>query len=954
MSKTVRLKLFLGLISLFLTNWHSLYGQNRALIITENYYQDSLYDWQNIDSFLSFQKELPADFNPTTTTFPNNWNKFLTNITLEWTDNIWLQLPIINQTDNKKELTLLLHADLLDVWYINDNQVWQHHQGGNLMPRSDWDSQKHQPVYSSPHTIQFSISAQKSTTLFIKVGSIDSNVGLYPKLCNRRFFLAHSTHYFQRTIATQSFFHGILVLMFLFTLGMFLLNKDRAYLFYAIYTLSVSLFLGYAFEFQNFSFLAEFPRLGRILSNLGRYTFPFFYNLFLIHFLHAEGWRLDIKQRLQQFNLFLLTLGGLTTLCLIFFAPPSFKILYTNWLYLPVILVGIIGFVRISWQYWRSNNRLARFVAANNLFLLIGFMVSSLIFFLGGIGLIDIRSTSFWGILFLEATIVLQLLSFSLSLSYKGLETEKERVKLKELDRLKSRFFANISHEFRTPLTLILGPIQELKTKRTEPHEQKLLKITEKYAKNLLRLVNQILDLTKLEVGKMQLENTVFDWIAIGKVITYSFASAAQQKQIELQFNSPFSKLSVQLDQAKMEQILINLLANALKFTPEGGKIQVNSRLIKKDAILEITVKDNGVGISEEQQKYIFQHFYQADHGDFITNQPSSGIGLSLTQELINLHDGTIEVLSDRGKGTSFIIKIPLKTIDKQSLTVNSTAIKINTNQPILEDNNLEKIPSNNSTAPQKPLILLVEDHPDIQTYIQSCLAENYQLVVANNGELGVKMATEQVPDLIITDVMMPKKDGFTLTKELKNNAATSHIPIIILTGKSSKDSKMEGLSVSADDYLTKPFDAAELRLRVKNLLDNRQKWVQHFQQTATTPLPDLAIPSIEDVFIQKALKAVENNLGNEDFSVEKLGKAVHLDRTQLFRKLKAITGQNPSNFIRTVRLKKAYTLLQSRSATVGEVAFSVGFSSTTYFNRCFKEQFGKTPGAVLNPNKIS
>jgi len=943
-------QLYLFLMSLFcliLGSTKPIYSQQDTLNLTANFYQDSLHQWYDIQSYLNYQKELPANFTPELASLDSNWKTIDEKAYLAWEDNIWLRFSIDNPTNQKKDLTLLLHADLLDVWFQDKNGTWQHQTGGNLRPRALWDSRQHQPTYLSPHTIQFSVAADFYATFFIKVGRTDINTALQPRLCNRAFFLAFSTHYFQRTIATQSFFHGVLLLMFLFPLGMFLLNKDRAYLFYACYTLSISVFLGYYFEFQNFSWLAEYPRLGRILANSSRYAFPFCYNLFLINFLHTENWRPDLKKLLILFNRGLLCMAGLTTLGLLLFAPGTLKLLHINWLFFPVVLIGLTGLCYISWEYWRSNNQLARFVALNNFFLLSGLIISSSIAYAGAMGFFDVRSTSFWGILFLEATIILQLLSFSLSLSYKSLETEREKVKLKELDQLKSRFFANISHEFRTPLTLILGPVQALKADTANPIVKKQLSIAEKYAYSLLRLVNQILDLTKLEVGKMQLEPKVFDWISMAKVITYSFESAAQQKEIQLIFKSDSEQLLVALDQSKMEQILINLIANALKFTPSGGKIAVQSNLIAKGKVLQIIVKDNGIGISPTEQQYIFQHFYQAENPDFNSSQPSSGIGLSLTKELVDLHKGNIEVKSQRGLGTSFIIEIPITKINDNSEEIKEIAVTnlVETNG-VLASAILE--PTTNHQT-EKPLILIVEDHPDIQQHIQSCLMKEYQLIMANDGEEGITEAIKRIPDLIITDIMMPKKDGYELTRTLKAHAATSHIPIIMLTGKSAKESKIEGLQASADDYLTKPFDAEELRLRIKNLIDNRQKWISYFQNKASSVQPDLSIPSMEDVFIQKALKVVEENLGDEGFTVEKLGRILRLDRTQLFRKLKAITGQNPSHFIRTVRLKKAYMLLTHRSATVGEVAFSVGFSSTTYFNRCFKVQFGKTPGAVLN-----
>ena len=757
---------WIGLLGLILGNWTPMYSQNNSLKLTDNFYTDSLHQWYDLLPYLSYQKELADGISPETNPLNADFES-VRETALEWTNNIWLKLPVDNQTKEAKDLILLVHADLLDVWFQKEDGAWQHQMGGNLRSRALWDSRQHQPIYSSPHTIQFSIPPIATTTLFIKIGGTDANTVLQPKLCNRAFFLDHSTHYFQRTIATQSFFHGVLLLMFLFPLGMFLMNKDRAYLFYAGYTLSISVFLGYYFEFQNFSLLAEYPKLGRILTNISRYAFPFFYNLFLIHFLHVDNWRPDIKKILVKFNQGLVIVGALTSLGLLFFAPTTFKLLHANWLYLPVVLIGLTGLCYLNWQYWRSNNQLARFVALNNFFLLTGLIISALIAYVGAIGFFDVRSTSFWGILFLEVTIILQLLSFSLSLSYKSLETEREKVKLKELDRLKSRFFANISHEFRTPLTLILGPVQQVKAKTENPIIERQLRTVEKYAQSLLRLVNQILDLTKLEVGKMQLEATVFDWIKMAKVITYSFESAAQQKQIQLNFKSDLAQLLVSLDQSKMEQILINLIANALKFTPIGGKIEVLSNLMANGKSLQVIVRDNGIGISEAEQKYIFQHFYQAEHPDFTTNQPSSGIGLSLTKELVNLHNGNIQVKSQRGLGTSFIIEIPLigMNLTKNEISVIAPINSVETNKSITTPS---VVPPNKSQSNQT-LILIVEDHPDLQQHIKACLIDNYQLITANDGAIGIEQAIKQVPDLIITDIMMPKKDGYELTQTLKS-----------------------------------------------------------------------------------------------------------------------------------------------------------------------------------------
>lgn len=925
-------------LSLF---WFAVLNGQPSLFVDNLFFQDSLAQWYDCSRFIEFQQDLSADLSiQEVAALEEGWRTLPITGNVSWTKNCWLKLALRNQRTAPAELVLLLHSDDLTAWLQNENGNWESLLGGSLRPRSEWNSRRRSPVFSSPHTLQFEVPESGVQTIYLKLGPPDQNFKVKPRLCNRSFFLTHSTWYFNRTIATQSFFHGVLWVTLLFHFLMFLMNRDRAYLYYAVYILFLSLFLFYSFEFYHLTFLAEFPRLSRLLIIASVYGFSIFYALFLTEFLHAENWRKDVKKRFIRY-IKLIALIGAISLALLLLPPSIFKLLYANWILAPVSVTSLLGLLYISFQYWQSDNQLARYIAGTNFFMLCGLTVSALVYYAGALNWVNLRSSAYWGILFLELSVIFQLLSFSLSLSYKGLETERERTRLKELDQLKSRFFANISHEFRTPLTLILGPLRQLKATINQPTNRRRLQTAEIYAQKLLRMVDQILDLTKLEAGKLQLRPKVFDIVKLVKVIVSSFQSIAQDYAIDLSFKSEKEEWKVWLDQDKIEQILINLIGNAIKYNKKGGEASVHLDIIQGKT-LKIQVKDTGIGIPEDALPYIFQLYYQGKHKDFVNRQSSSGVGLAFTKELLELQNGKISLESKEGLGSTFTIEIPLPAIDGKAAGSGDLLNEVFLEKPRRFDADEQ------TEDDEKAIVLVVEDHKDIQAYIRSCLLDQYQLLFADDGEMGVAIARKQVPDLIITDVMMPKMDGFALTRALKNDALTSHIPIVILTGKSSKASRLEGLKNQADEYLAKPFDAEELRLRLQNLLDNRQKWIAHFQQQSGAPPQRDQPKSLEDVFLEKVEKVVQENLTDENFNVERLSRILRLDRTQLFRKLKALTGQNPSHFIRVVRLQAAYRLLQSRSATVAEIAFEVGFSNTSYFSRSFKTHFGKTPGEVM------
>jgi DNA-binding response OmpR family regulator/anti-sigma regulatory factor (Ser/Thr protein kinase) len=533
-----------------------------------------------------------------------------------------------------------------------------------------------------------------------------------------------------------------------------------------------------------------------------------------------------------------------------------------------------------------------------------------------------------------------------------------EAEKLHEVDGMKSRFFANISHEFRTPLTLIFGPAKDISDKTNEQDTKQSAGIIKRNANKLYGLVNQLLDLSKLEAGKMTLETSEQNIIPLLKGLVLSFTSLAERKKITLQFNTIEEILNVYIDKDKVEKVITNLLSNAFKFTPEGGNIDFTVEKMIED--VEIRIADNGIGIPKERIDKIFDRFFQVD-GSHTRESEGTGIGLALTKELVELHKGKIKVESKEGEGTTLTVLLPLgkdhlkpeeiceaeeEEEKEKELTLTEDIIPESENRKEKTDVDLLLDIDLSADKADKPLLLIVEDNSDVRKYIISHLEGDYRIQEAIDGEDGLEQALKHIPDLIISDVMMPKMDGFELCNKLKTDEKTSHIPIIMLTAKATSKDKIEGYETGADDYIMKPFDAAELKVRIKNLIEIRRKLQEKFS------LEDFAIPkelnSIDEQFMKRVLKAINENISEEKYSIEQLAKEAAMSRNHLHRKLKALAGKSPSLFLRSIRLAKAKTLIKEKKGTISEISFLVGFSSPIYFNKCFKEEFGYSPSEVI------
>ena len=536
-----------------------------------------------------------------------------------------------------------------------------------------------------------------------------------------------------------------------------------------------------------------------------------------------------------------------------------------------------------------------------------------------------------------------------------------EAQKLHEVDELKSRFFTNISHEFRTPLTLILAPLNQMINKLNDGKMKDDLSMVHRNANKLLELVNQLLDISKLESGNMKLQTTPQNIIQFLKAIVLSFTSYAERKKIALKFKSNMDEMIVYLDKDKLEKIITNILSNAFKFTPEGGQIEVN--VIRDDNIVIVSVMDTGIGIQKEKLPRIFDRFYQVD-SNHTREQKGTGIGLSLTKELVELHKGKISVESEEGKGTTVKISLPLgkdhlepnEIVEVEKEKQEVVVLKKEIISELEERTDVDMVIETGLFVDkaEKPLLLIVEDNADVRNYIKDNLKNEFRVIEAVDGEDGWNKSTESIPDLIVSDVMMPGIDGFKLCTKLKAEERTSHIPVILLTAKAAKQDKIEGYETGADEYIMKPFDADELRARIKNLVAQRKRIQEYFKKQGFSTAEYQKITSVDKRFLQKCLDVINKHISDSNFSVELLAEDLSISRSVLQRKMHSLVGESPAAVIRRIRLVRAAELIKNRFGNLSEIALEVGYNNPAHFAEAFKRQFGTTPSQFQQNNSKS
>lgn len=514
----------------------------------------------------------------------------------------------------------------------------------------------------------------------------------------------------------------------------------------------------------------------------------------------------------------------------------------------------------------------------------------------------------------------------------------KRRIE-EEANKAKLQFFTNISHELRTPLTLIADPVNYIMhDDNLNSQQRSMLQIVQRNVLVLTQLVSEILDFRKVQNGKMELRLSDFNLSENMKQWIMLFSASAQKKHIAISMNAP-DAVMLRADQDKIERICYNLLSNALKYTSEGGEITLTAK--EEDGRVMISVADNGCGISSDELPYIFDRFYQAKNAG-----RGTGIGLAIVKAFTELHHGEVSATSVEGKGSTFTIHIPVR---QKGEVTNQPTEKI---EQLVEPSSAEEVPNQARHIDEliqpyqtdKPEVLIIDDNIDIRTYLRSVLSEKYNVSEAADGKAGLELARKIVPDIVLSDIMMPVMDGLAFCQQLKTDKAISHIPVILLTARSLDEQRAEGYEHGADAYLSKPFSLRLLLSRIDNLIESRKKLNQTWSKGVEDDEIGNISNEIDKSFLKQLRKIIQENLANSDLSVEQIGDEIGLSRVQLYRKVKALTGYSPVEIVRKARLTRARHLLQTTERTVSEVAYAVGFSTPSYFSKCYKDEFGENP----------
>lgn len=519
------------------------------------------------------------------------------------------------------------------------------------------------------------------------------------------------------------------------------------------------------------------------------------------------------------------------------------------------------------------------------------------------------------------------------------LKEEQERnARIEKLNEMKMQFFTNISHEFRTPLSLIQGPVESLMGSIDDPVSLSQLNLIKQNGDRLQDLINQIMDLRKIESGRLTLNLTEMDVVLYTRQLVESFRAKAENRNISYEFDSETESLMMSLDQRKYEKILFNLISNAIKFTPDGGMITVNLRQIKDNSdgrkYIEVSVSDTGCGIRPENLPLVFERFYQESGGHVpYESMKGSGIGLVIAKDYVELHEGSISVSSVLGEGSTFRFCIPVD--------LKADVVEVEEKASVEEE---PKVVTTSHTNASRPKIAVVEDDQDMLHFLRMILDTHYDVYTATDGRQGLEMIMEVFPDIILTDLMMNGMNGLELCKKVRDNALTSHIPIVILTANTSDDIHQQAYETGADSYLTKPFSVRTLQTRLNAILDNRLKLQDRYKKEFLTSPSELVIDSQEDKFIRQLVKIVEDNMSDPDFGIQQLCAEIRYPYQQVYRKIKMLTGESLNEFIRNIRLKRAAQYLSSTDLRVSEVMYKVGFNSHSYFTKCYKEYFGVPP----------
>jgi len=841
----------------------------------------------------------------------------------------------------------------LQVYVEQEDGSWRQEQNGTFTP----DRLKRFAPTASGNLVRLPLPAYTTVTVYFRGASEQTDI--HPSFY---IHLKHIETFYDSLLKLKvgnAIFMGFLLMMFLYNLIIYFFGRDRSFIFYSAYLIMLMIYTAYVSDdlIDWFNLLSLQPAY-RDFFRLPLYLAMMCYLAFIRSFLELKNLlpKWDTAFKAVIYLGFPLILIDIIVLLLTNF---SFEV--ADQITVPYIILVVLLCCALLYPLFKTRDKKGYFIIAGITAISLGAMLTVI--------------SRLWmppfSLFYLKAGTIIEILIFSLGLAYRQQQQKQARqeadfrlkesrliqekkqleaARLKELNEFKARFYTNITHEFRTPLTVIMGISENI---RKHEEEKKLI---QRNSQNLLRLINQLLDLSKLESGTLTLNKVHQNIIKYLQYLTESFYSNATQKDIRLVFHSEEEVLMMDYDEEKIQQIVYNLLSNALKFTGPGGKIIFLAGKVEVEGqpFLQLKVKDTGIGIPKEEIAYIFDRFYQV-HATEHHPEGNSGIGLALTKELVELMNGQIEVKSQVGKGTTFTVYLPIEARaqpgtetgndrkesapEKRALQTAAVPAQAGLPSEIPED---EEAPGTDAL----PYLLIIEDNADIITYIKSILKLNYKIHTARNGALGIEKAREIIPDIIISDVMMPEKNGYEVCDTLKQDERTSHIPIVLLTAKTTQADKVDGLKYGADAYLTKPFDKEELIVRLDKLVEMRQRLQERYARGTEASLT--TEPSLDDLFLQKLRGYLQAELGNAGFGVSQLASAASMSQMQLYRKLKALTSKTPSQFIRSYRLQKALELLRKGELNISEIAYDVGFADPSYFSRVFHKEYGKSPSYFI------
>lgn len=738
-----------------------------------------------------------------------------------------------------------------------------------------------------------------------------------------------------KAIITTFLFQGAFVFIGLYMLLVYIQVKKKDYLLYGIYAL---LFAGYFFikidlmlELRLFTDNVdlEFSFLLPLL-----FLLTGLYVKFINVFAEIKSHHARFSKEVDMFTVLMYVLATVTFLYLLITKDSENVVKYQSYIFIPLHLYSVYAVIR---AFIVIKSKLRYYILVSNICLIsltiLGMYSASTAVYIQGV-----HANNLFGFYNFNASqlgVFLEMLCFSLGLGYKFNLIEIEKDKIKKLDEFKTKLYNNISHEFKTPLTLISGPVEnQLAKPNISEDDKEQLNLIKRNSKRLLNLVNQLLDLSKLESGNLKLNVSQGNITVLLKQLVKSFEYSAQEKQIKFSYNIDTMD-DVWFDPDVIEKIVTNLLSNAIKYTPINGKITFDANL--NENFITIAIVNNGNKLKDDELPKLFQRYYQNNK----LNE-GVGIGLSLVKELAVLSHGNIIAHTMNSDDIQFTVTLPLALSYFGATEISQ--------QPILDLTHEElkysekHINSAHIEHNQKPILLIVEDDNDIRTFIHSIFKEDYKLYEACNGKEGIEKAIKLIPDIIISDIMMPIKNGIDMCNTLKEDIKTSHIPIILLTAKSGDKNEIQGLKSGADAYVTKPFNVEKLKIRVQQIVANRNILHKYYSKNNALDFHGINVSHTEDHFFQKLQEAVKENVLQPDFTSKQLSDLMLMSRMQLHRKLKSLTGLSTTEFIKKERMKVAVSLLEQSDSTISEIAYQTGFNTSSYFIKSFKSIYNCTP----------